>query len=175
MTRMLSTAFVAVIALHAISVACEVVAQAPADAPVAKPTKPLTAPRLHLTPKPMAPPRVKSVFEGDPTPLVRDWAQEAAQVVIGWWPQVARLLTTENFVPPDELALVFRREIRRHRGDTRRRLVLRQSNSCATRSRTRCSTAGSRVNVVSARVTGSQSARADHTSPRARPRAHRYS
>lgn len=112
MTRMLSTVFVAAIALHAISVACQVVAQAPADAPTAKSAKPLSAQRLHLTPKPMAPPRVKVVFEGEPTPLVRDWAQEAAQLVIEWWPQVARLLATEDFVPPDELALVFRRELK---------------------------------------------------------------
>ncbi len=55
-------------------------------------------------------PRVKIVFEGEPTPLVREWANEAATTVLEWWPQIERLLATEEFEPPAELPLIFKCE-----------------------------------------------------------------
>lgn len=84
---------------------------AQAEARVGKVAKPLGAQRLHLTRKVIATPRVKIVFEGEPTPLVRDWANEAGSVVVEWWPQIARLLATDAFQPPSELALIFKREL----------------------------------------------------------------
>ena len=74
--------------------------------------KPLAAQRLHLTAKTVATPKVKMVFEGEPTAEVRAWADEAAFVVLEWWPQVAHLLATENFQPPASLTLRFKSEMK---------------------------------------------------------------
>ena len=70
--------------------------------------KPLAALRLPLNPASIAVPQVKLAFEGTPTPEVRAWADEAAKQVREWWPQVARLLATENFKPPTTLTLLFK-------------------------------------------------------------------
>lgn len=75
------------------------------------PAKALSARRLHLTRNVATTPRLKIVFEGEPTQAVRDWADEAGALVIEWWPQVAHLLATEKFTPPTELALIFKREL----------------------------------------------------------------
>lgn len=74
--------------------------------------KPLVAQRLHLTAKTAATPKVKVVFEGEPTAGVRAWADEAAHLVIEWWPQVARLLATDDFRPPEQLTLTFKKELK---------------------------------------------------------------
>ncbi|MEO6785087.1 MAG: basic secretory protein-like protein [Chthoniobacteraceae bacterium] len=70
--------------------------------------KPLAALRLPLNPAVIAVPEVKLAFEGTPTSEVRAWADEAAKEVREWWPQVARLLATEHFVPPAALTLRFK-------------------------------------------------------------------
>ena len=70
--------------------------------------KPLAALRLPLNPAAIATPEVKLAFEGTPTPEVRAWADEAAKQVREWWPQVARLLATEQFTPPATLTLRFK-------------------------------------------------------------------
>ena len=70
--------------------------------------KPLAALRLPLNPAAIAAPEVKLAFEGTPTPEVRAWADEAAKQVREWWPQVARLLATEQFVSPASLTLLFK-------------------------------------------------------------------
>lgn len=72
--------------------------------------RPLAAQRLHLTTKAVATPRVKIVFEGEPAPNVKAWADEAGPLVVEWWPQIARLLATENFTAPTELPLFFKRD-----------------------------------------------------------------
>ena len=74
--------------------------------------KPLAAQRLHLTAKTAATPRVKVVFEGEPDSAVRAWADEASRIVLEWWPQVARLLATEDFHPPEQLTLTFKKELK---------------------------------------------------------------
>lgn len=74
--------------------------------------KPLAALRLHLTAKTVATPKVKVVFEGEPTAEVRVWADEASQVVIEWWPQVAHLLATDDFRSPEQLTLTFKKELK---------------------------------------------------------------
>jgi hypothetical protein len=74
--------------------------------------KPLAAQRLHLTAKTAATPKVKVIFEGEPAAGVRAWAEEAAHVAAEWWPQVARLLATEDFLPPEQLALTFKKELK---------------------------------------------------------------
>ena len=74
--------------------------------------KPLAAQRLHLTEKTAGTPKVKVVFEGEPAAEVRAWADEAAHVVLEWWPQVARLLATEDFHLPEQLALTFKKELK---------------------------------------------------------------
>ena len=74
--------------------------------------KPLAALRLHLTAKTVATPKVKIVFEGEPAAEVRVWADEAAQVVIEWWPQVAHLLATDDFRPTEQLTLTFKKELK---------------------------------------------------------------
>jgi hypothetical protein len=73
--------------------------------------KPLAALRLPLTVKASAAPRVKLVFEGEPTAEVRAWAEEAARVVNEWWPQVAHLLATDDFHAPEQLTLTFKKEL----------------------------------------------------------------
>ena len=70
--------------------------------------KPLAALRLPLTVSSVATPVVKLAFEGTPTPEVRAWADEAAKQAREWWPQVARLLSTEKFTPPATLTLLFK-------------------------------------------------------------------
>lgn len=70
--------------------------------------KPLAALRLPLNPAHVATPEVKLAFDGTPTPEVRAWADEAAKQVREWWPQVARLLATEQFSPPASLTLYFK-------------------------------------------------------------------
>ncbi len=70
--------------------------------------KPLAALRLPLNIAAIATPDVKLAFEGTPTPEVLAWADEAAKQVREWWPQVARLLATENFKPPATLTLLFK-------------------------------------------------------------------
>ena len=70
--------------------------------------KPLAALRLPLNPAAIAAPEVKLAIEGTPTPEVRAWADEAAKQVREWWPQVARLLATEQFTPPATLTLLFK-------------------------------------------------------------------
>ncbi len=70
--------------------------------------KPLAALRLPLTVAAIAAPEVKVVFDGAPSDFVRSWADEAAQQVREWWPQVARLLATEKFQPPATLTLLFK-------------------------------------------------------------------
>ena len=70
--------------------------------------KPLAALRLPLNPAAITTPEVKLAFEGTPTPEVRTWADEAAKQVREWWPQVARLLATEQFTPPATLTLHFK-------------------------------------------------------------------
>ena len=74
--------------------------------------KPLAAMRLPLTAKTAATPKVKIVFEGEPTAEVRAWADEAARVVIEWWPQVAHLLATDDFHSPEQLTLTFKKELK---------------------------------------------------------------
>ena len=73
--------------------------------------KPLAALRLPLTIANSASPEVKLAFEGDPTAEVRAWAEEAAKQVREWWPQVARLLSTEQFKAPQQLTLTFKKEL----------------------------------------------------------------
>ena len=70
--------------------------------------KPLAALRLPLTIANAAAPEVKLAFDGTPTPEVRAWADEAAKQVREWWPQIARMLATENFQPPASLTLRFK-------------------------------------------------------------------
>ena len=70
--------------------------------------KPLAALRLPLNPVAVAVPEVKLAFEGAPSDEARAWADEAAKLVREWWPQVARLLATEQFVPPASLTLRFK-------------------------------------------------------------------
>ncbi len=70
--------------------------------------KPLAALRLPLNPSAIAVPEVKLAFDGTPTPEVRAWADEAAKQVREWWPQVARLLATEQFKSPATLTLRFK-------------------------------------------------------------------
>ncbi|MEI7822374.1 MAG: basic secretory protein-like protein [Verrucomicrobiota bacterium] len=74
--------------------------------------KPLAAMRLPLTAKIVATPKVKIVFAGEPTTAVRAWADEAAHVVIEWWPQVAHLLSTDDFHSPEQLTLTFKKELK---------------------------------------------------------------
>jgi hypothetical protein len=74
--------------------------------------KPLAALRLPLTAKTAATPKVKVVFEGEPAAEIRSWADEAAHLVLEWWPQVARLLSTEDFRPPGQLTLTFKKELK---------------------------------------------------------------
>jgi hypothetical protein len=70
--------------------------------------KPLAALRLPLNPAAIAAPEVKVAFDSEPTPEVRAWADEAAKQVREWWPQVARLLATEQFKSPATLTLRFK-------------------------------------------------------------------
>ena len=70
--------------------------------------RPLAALRLPLTPGSIAAPVVKLVFEGTPTPEVRAWALEAENHVREWWPQVARLLSTQPSTRPASLILLFK-------------------------------------------------------------------
>lgn len=77
----------------------------------AEDAKPLAAQRLHLTAKVHAAPKVKIVFEGEPTEPARAWADEAGPLVTEWWPQIARLLSTENFQSPAEMVLTFKRDM----------------------------------------------------------------
>ena len=74
--------------------------------------KPLAALRLPLTAKTAATPKVKIVFEGEPTAAARAWADEAAHVVTEWWTQVARLLATDDFRSPERLTLTFKKELK---------------------------------------------------------------
>jgi hypothetical protein len=74
--------------------------------------KPLAAMRLPLTAKTAAAPKMKIVFEGEPTAAVRAWADEAARVVTEWWPQVAHLLATDDFHSPEQLTLTFKKELK---------------------------------------------------------------
>ena len=74
--------------------------------------KPLAAQRLHLTATTAATPKVKVVFEGEPAAEVRAWADEAAHVVLEWWPQIARLLATDDFRAPEQLTLTFKTELK---------------------------------------------------------------
>jgi len=74
--------------------------------------KPLAAMRLPLTAKTAAAPKVKIVFEGEPAAAVRVWADEAARVVTEWWPQIARLLATDDFHSPEQLTLTFKKEMK---------------------------------------------------------------
>ena len=74
--------------------------------------KPLAAMRLPLTAKTAIAPKVKIIFEGEPTAGVRSWAEESARVVTEWWPQVAHLLATDDFRAPEQLTLTFKNELK---------------------------------------------------------------
>src|SRR5687768_18459509 len=63
--------------------------------------KTLASRRLHLTTAVLTVPEVKVEFEGEPDPETKEWAEEAASTVREWWPQVARLLSTEEFRSPE--------------------------------------------------------------------------
>lgn len=87
-------------------------APAPATAAAPATVKELASRRLHLTSGNISTPDVKVVFDGTPDDATKAWAGEAAALVREWWPQVARLLATENFRSPEQLTLFFKPELK---------------------------------------------------------------
>ena len=74
--------------------------------------KPLAALRLPLTVGEVKTPDVKLDFEGDVSPETRVWAEEAAIQVREWWPQVVRMLSTQDFKTPELFVLHFKKELK---------------------------------------------------------------
>jgi hypothetical protein len=79
---------------------------------VASVPKTLASRRLHLTTTAVTVPEVKVEFEGEVDAETKEWAEEAASTVREWWPQVARLLSTEEFRSPEQLVLNFKKELK---------------------------------------------------------------
>ncbi len=79
---------------------------------LAQDAKPLAALRLPLTIADVKTPEVKLDFEGDVSPETKAWAEEAAVQVREWWPQVVRMLSTQEFKSPEQFVLHFKKELK---------------------------------------------------------------
>lgn len=74
--------------------------------------KSLAQQRLPLTLVEVKAPTVKLDFEGEVSPETKAWAEEAAQHVREWWPQVVRMLSTQEFKTPEQFVLHFKKELK---------------------------------------------------------------
>lgn len=61
-----------------------------------------------LAPVPASVPKIHVNYEGEPTPELKAWADEAAKLCGQWWPLICQLLATEEFKAPEQLTLHFR-------------------------------------------------------------------
>jgi hypothetical protein len=57
-----------------------------------------------------APPAVKVTVDTSEVPELADWGARAKALVVTWHPTIARLLHSDGFTPPAEVALVFKKD-----------------------------------------------------------------
>lgn len=57
-------------------------------------------------------PAIKVSLDTSETPELKDWADKAKKLVEEWHPKIAEQLASEGYTPPDEVAIVFKKNMR---------------------------------------------------------------
>ena len=58
------------------------------------------------------PPSVKVTVDTTEVPELADWGATAKTLVETWYPKIVKLLKTEGYQPPDEITLLFKKEMK---------------------------------------------------------------
>lgn len=59
-----------------------------------------------------APPKVKVIVDTAEVPELKEWGDNAAKLIEQWHPKVAEMLQQEGFTPPQEVRVVFKKDMK---------------------------------------------------------------
>ena len=73
----------------------------------------LTTSTLAASDKPQepAPPKVKVIVDTSEVPELKEWGDSAAKLIQEWHPKIAEMLKQEGFTPPQEIHVVFKKDM----------------------------------------------------------------
>lgn len=75
-------------------------------------------------PQATAPPKVKVIVDTSEVPELKEWGDSAAKLIEEWHPKIAEMLPQDGFTPPQEVEVVFKKDMNGVAHTIRNRIVI---------------------------------------------------